>query len=1589
MFYLDNEPTDDNDNDNVDGGGNVPEDNGNSESESGSSNEDVKQSTSNTSDVAREAIKDRVQKRLKSEGAQKVLTKMGSTKLMSLLAPILPYLAIAAIIILFIIVMIGIIMFLLMLPGVMMGQIKQFFGAAAQKLNEIWNGEAEARVTDADIVSVANYLENMGYDLRNYGFVTEPVTSATYDGYEGEAKNAFIDSNGIGRTAKEVTNINSEVLRTYLISDNYVYLCRNFTHNVKDAFSSITNFLSGLFGNRNNWGEGLIGIYKESQTGILWWKDSISGEQGKDWRNGVLKSYDISVDPDAKKLDITTKSGFLWLGQSKTFTYQLDGWTARYGMPLEFLLAVHLTSMSPDLTMDLATAFDTEVVILLHESATEIVAGYKTSTGDFIESGTISGMSAKQVFEETSLTSPSSCTRGEVNCSTAAKNGDLDSVCDECEAFVNAIKSNLDKVDTGEFNTFVPYISRVKDHWFRDVYFVADNSTKFVQNDEAYEEKTKERWTDYEAEKDADGNVISYKLYRINDDGSYGELWTGTKEEAEKQGIKVAKKPVTKTATELEEEGKLEDGTFDGNIWMAYEFGSTSGSWQQYSSQAQDGGEGAALDESVADNIYFKINTQDNVTQVQDAQRGETNARIKQIFSTNKYYMYDGTKQRAELIEADRKKTEAQRDDDNTENDARDPNLIGTFSVTRDSLTAFNILTNMNTFDADSIYRDFKELIVELNYFDKEDLTAEPTDTWEWPIPEAGSGGWPVRRFEKSEDVYGTLIDSKVNLDNLKESTKAKMDLKGSGKSNSEGGKASSTEDQNKKDDKKNDKKKDNKKNDDKKNDNKKNDNKKKDNKKNDDKKNDNKNDDTKKGKAESYVETEKSKDLQNIKGTLGNSEISIKNQLEATGTLGAGTTGPTGSGSSEQFHKGSLIETATACWEYIVNDGGYSYAGASIPITGGKTVDCSSYVSWVLYEYGYEDFKGGQHCTQDFYNTNWNEAYGWQEIAVGAGEDCSSKLQPGDLFVRDDGANNGHIQFILSIEPDGTVMTYDCGASSHWVKDNIKGYASGFSKSDSRPGKIIRIEDPQTTGETYEGYEPYQDVVSPITGEIIEAGKTKIKNIQTGVDEEVGYVKIRALEKADLDSYFKTDQEGYEGYQYFYDEYDRAGVTGYILYIEGFDLRIVDKSLNLQTGDEAIWDDGEDNVRNSYTKNEYDDVLSPDIKAELEEKEKMREEALATIKTSDGKLFVKEGTVLGKTYTDGDTEDATQSGSSTHKTNDDSKQEDIPDDAVERPGIKDIPEDKKTVKNQDGEDVPAPNGNYIRLILRSNEDGATATQNKDSIIENVEDYLEITDGEKKVEVDWEFYYWLPYESGGIGEKGVASHSGAGACGTVSGPSEVACGFAQWTSYGSSCNNIPELCKWLVEEDPTFCSALSAFTSYSSGDIAAHLSELQQAWWGVNQQDTDKFLELQMKYFYEVEYMGWIEGDGLDWLTDKSLVAQGTYASLKNWGPNLGWKNVISQSMDDEAIIKALLSKAMTIGSSCGSLAPRWESQYVLGKDIITGAFTEVESWIRTKQPAKYGEGANVGALALLEYNMNNNKHIYADIRKLFRIGGA
>ena len=140
------------------------------------------------------------------------------------------------------------------------------------------------------------------------------------------------------------------------------------------------------------------------------------------------------------------------------------------------------------------------------------------------------------------------------------------------------------------------------------------------------------------------------------------------------------------------------------------------------------------------------------------------------------------------------------------------------------------------------------------------------------------------------------------------------------------------------------------------------------------------------------------------------------------------------------------------------------TYGGTSI-VPLGTTIDCSSFVSWVLYEYGYPAFEGGQTTTQVFYNTNWNEKYGWTEVTVGATENIINKVQPGDLVVRYNG-NVHHITIVVKVE-NGTVYVYDCGDASNWIGKNgnptiYTSFITASKENTKAPGKIIRVTKPE-----------------------------------------------------------------------------------------------------------------------------------------------------------------------------------------------------------------------------------------------------------------------------------------------------------------------------------------------------------------------------------------------------------------------------------------------------------------------------------------------------------------------------------------------
>ena len=157
-----------------------------------------------------------------------------------------------------------------------------------------------------------------------------------------------------------------------------------------------------------------------------------------------------------------------------------------------------------------------------------------------------------------------------------------------------------------------------------------------------------------------------------------------------------------------------------------------------------------------------------------------------------------------------------------------------------------------------------------------------------------------------------------------------------------------------------------------------------------------------------------------------------------------------------------SFLSTAQGVWQQVC-DRFTTYGNTSIVPTGTQ-IDCSAYVDWVLVEYGYSDFEGTQTTTEVFYNTNWNEKYGWTEIAVGATENVIDKVQPGDLLVRYNGTVH-HITIIVKVE-SGTVYVYDCGQASNWLGKNgqpitYTSFITAATEKTQAPGKIIRVTKP------------------------------------------------------------------------------------------------------------------------------------------------------------------------------------------------------------------------------------------------------------------------------------------------------------------------------------------------------------------------------------------------------------------------------------------------------------------------------------------------------------------------------------------------
>ena len=249
----------------------------------------------------------------------------------------------------------------------------------------------------------------------------------------------------------------------------------------------------------------------------------------------------------------------------------------------------------------------------------------------------------------------------------------------------------------------------------------------------------------------------------------------------------------------------------NSNIWSAYKVEKTGTTGETIRGYNDD----EIGDNSEKEHIYSEVKINNfNIKQEGEGLRTETNPEIKKMFLNNTYFRYDGTAKTAEIITALRKKILEELHSEyglasdkegikygplneyyayyfsgsgvkvtdvtnrhykaselglpiNEEEGDKEYNVkdySGQVSLNQDSLNAFAMLEGIHTLDADYIYRDFKELIVELGYFTKSELTDEIPELLAFPIPNTGSFRFPDRSIDKRENEYGTMIHSRGDI---------------------------------------------------------------------------------------------------------------------------------------------------------------------------------------------------------------------------------------------------------------------------------------------------------------------------------------------------------------------------------------------------------------------------------------------------------------------------------------------------------------------------------------------------------------------------------------------------------------------------------------------------------------------------------------------------------------------------------------------------------------------------------------------------------------------------------------------------------
>ena len=290
-------------------------------------------------------------------------------------------------VILIILAVIGLIAALMFLPSFTLSTVKEWIESAINVTMQWLGGGDSAKFKQEEIAHVldnATYIRRMGYNLYNDGYIYKKL-----DQMEVEAKAA--------KTKKEVDKETGlEKVKVGEITDSDVYvpeegIYEDESGNVKALsyenspllmytwINGYTYFIDEMPGIWFNLGKTLGKIGEATGNFFKWVGETVGlynpTEEDKNKANGSIKfpgmlkikdesrkdfvekfanrAPKVTIDLDSYTMRTESKDFFGNNKSNVNYTYEIQGWIGRYGLPLNLLIAMHKATNAPDMLVEL------------------------------------------------------------------------------------------------------------------------------------------------------------------------------------------------------------------------------------------------------------------------------------------------------------------------------------------------------------------------------------------------------------------------------------------------------------------------------------------------------------------------------------------------------------------------------------------------------------------------------------------------------------------------------------------------------------------------------------------------------------------------------------------------------------------------------------------------------------------------------------------------------------------------------------------------------------------------------------------------------------------------------------------------------------------------------------------------------------------------------------------------------------------------------------------------------------------------------------------------------------------------------------